>query len=132
MRARVHTHCGPLPWVGIGIVGRAVPKARLNAGLYFEKRALWMSAGARPFLILWDGKGGWPISDIIASILNLLGNLTLLLVSLIGARWTRKLVDLPDVFPGTDFEYEPKLDGTVVNIEGNLAVLGTIDFLPNQ
>lgn len=129
VKARVHTHCGPTGWVGVGIRLVADP-ARAVARLFFKNnREVMMSAGARPFEIRVETPGvPWPLSEIIGRLLSAIATAVAVIIAVAGVRLTRRLVNLPEKFPGTDLEYDPRLNQQVVNVNGDLAVLGTITF----
>ena len=129
VKARVHTHCGPTGWVPFGVDLIANP-ARTIVKLFFKNnREVAMSAGVKPFLISVRSSGfPWPISEIIDQLLSVITTSVDVIIAILGLRLTRRLINLPDKFPGTDFAYTPIMDQQIVNVDGNLAILGTIKF----
>jgi hypothetical protein len=132
VRARVHTHCGPTGWIGVGLKARAVPMARAVANLFVKNnKELMLSAGPRPFAIHIETIGvPFPISEIIGAILTILGTIGEAIASLAGVRLTMKLADFPEKFPGTDMGYTADIKHDIMNVDGNLAMMARIKFHP--
>jgi hypothetical protein len=129
-KARALLHCGWTPWGSIGVKGTANP-ARLVSTFYASGgNTIWTSAGPRPFLINWTPRGnfGWPLTAIIALLLDILTNVAVNIAALIGARWTIKLAEIPSNIPGTGVTASPTIDHAMTNYNGDLAVTGTVTF----
>jgi hypothetical protein len=89
-----------------------------------------MSAGARPFWIDWRPTGTilWPLTLILALLLDIFTNVTVFIVSLIAARWNIKLADIPSNIPGPGVTATPSIDNKMTNYSGDLAITGTVTF----
>jgi hypothetical protein len=129
VKARAHLHCGPTPWVQVGVSAAANP-ARLTTSFFTKGgHSIGMSAGARPFTIDWHVQGvPFPINLIIELILDFLSDVLVYIVSLFGVRWTRTLIDIPSPIPGTSIPAVPSLDNAITNYNGDLTVTGNIRF----
>ncbi|NIA14815.1 MAG: hypothetical protein GWP08_12125 [Nitrospiraceae bacterium] len=129
-RARLHTHCGATPWVGVSITATTDPTGKFRSDFYVkDNRELWMSAGPHPFKVQWHFGGiPWPLNKIFALIFNLITNIGIGLTAYLGKRWHRRIASFPATFPGTGLTYKAKLNKRLVNVNGRLALLGTIKF----
>jgi len=132
LKARAHLHCITTPWVSIGASVTAVPNGQFKGNFYIDNtsKALFISAGPKPFALIWNVNFIWPISEIADILLDFITNAGELIISLIGVRFHRQLTKFPDKFPGTSFSYTTDLDNQIVNINGNLAIMGDITFTP--
>lgn len=129
-RAHLPWPIGWTGWVSAGVRGQANP-ARLTSSFYASGgNTVWMSAGARPFWIDWRPTGNifWPLTVILAALLEIFTNVTVFIVSLIGARWNIKLANIPSDIPGTGVAATPSIDNTMTNYSGDLAITGTVTF----
>ncbi len=132
VKARAHTHCGPTPWISVAV--KAVSgdndarKVRLTSKFIVDKNKIIISAGPRPFILKWEVEGLiWPIDEIIEIILGVLNLCATAFIEFIGKKWTVKVVEMPDKFPGTGMEYIGGIE-RITNINGDIALLGTLQF----
>ncbi|WP_152536043.1 hypothetical protein [Mesorhizobium loti] len=131
VQARAHLHCVTTPWLKAGVKGEPVPQpAKLTTTFYGRGgNTVWMSAGPRPFAINWLPEDyGWPLTLIIAALLDILTNVAVNLCALLGIKWTIKLADIPTLIPGTGVTARPRIDNSMTNYNGDLAITGDVDF----
>lgn len=129
--AGIHTHCGDVSG-GVSATADALP-AQFDAIFYFDNNAreLWTSVAPQPFTLSWNITGlPWPLSDIIAVLLDIFSDLGIAFITALGLRWKLKLTTLPDYFPGTQLKYDLNLDQQVVadSSTGALMVAGSVNF----
>lgn len=125
----IKTHCGDkCHRVGASLDG----DPRAGALVVFKgAKEIWIDPKLISFPHKWNVSGlPWPFSKFVSWFLKLLSSVALLFGKKWVNRYQKRIVKLPEQFPGTTLKYDARFDRHLVRLPGTdaLAAIGEIDF----